>query len=246
MMSCRRPLLASVVLAVALAVGGCGQADTPEGADGAPDPTAAVPTAQATGTADNPATEEAAPERVAEPPAEEPTQTATEHQVTYDWGTPSDVVTIDHPAAAPTPYLVAIYAGDHPEGDRPYQRIAFYFREGLPEYNLQYVPAVADEATGEPIALQGNAFLRIGFVNAQAHDDAGESTISAAPGGSVGFRNLKSYRFAGDFEGHLTYGLGLQVAPNSDQVLHVRAGELTKPAEAGGTYYVVYADIETG
>jgi hypothetical protein len=45
---------------------------------------------------------------------------------------------------------------------------------------------------------------------------------------------------------NLTHGLGLQVAPNSDQILLVRAGELTKADDAGGTYYVVHVDIETG
>ena len=44
----------------------------------------------------------------------------------------------------------------------------------------------------------------------------------------------------------LTYGLGLQVAPDSDQVLLVRAGELTKTDGAGGLFYVVYVDIQTG
>ena len=169
-----------------------------------------------------------------EPPADEPAAEATDHRVTYDWAAPSRLVTIEHQAGAPTPYLVAIYAGDHSDDELPYQRLAFYFQEGLPEYNLQYVPSVVGEGTGEPISLAGNAFLRVGFVNAQAHDDAGESTVSITPDDSIGFRNLKSYGSAGDFEGHLTYGLGLQVAPNSDQVLLVRAGELTKSDGAGG------------
>ena len=166
--------------------------------------------------------------------------------MSYDWAVPSEQVTITHSAATPTPSLVAIYTGDHAGEEPPYQRIAFYFREGFPEYNLQYVRSVTGEATGEPISLEGNAFLRIGFVNAQAHDDAGESTVAVAPANSIGFQNIKSYASAGDFEGHVTYGLGLQVAPDSDQVLQVRAGELTKPDDAGGSYYVVYVDVETG
>jgi hypothetical protein len=204
-----------------------------------------MPTTQATATDESPGTREPS-QPPSKPPADEPATSGTEHAVTYDWAAPSEQVTIEHPAAAPLPSLVAIYVGDHPEDDRPYQRIAFYFRDGFPEYNLQYVPSVAGEGTGEPITLEGNAFLRIGFVNAQAHDDAGESTVAVAPGESVGFQNLKSYASAGDFEGHLTFGLGLQVAPNSDQVLAVRAGELTKPDDTGGTYHVVYVDVETG
>jgi hypothetical protein len=182
----------------------------------------------------------------AAPPADEPTAAEVAHRVSYDWAVPSDQVTISHPAEMPVPHLVAIDVGDHPEGSTPYQRISFSFREGFPEYNLQYVRSVLGEGTGTPIALQGNAFLRVGFVNAQAHDDAGASTIETAPEPTIGFTNLKSYGSAGDFEGHVTYGLGIQVAPDSDQVLRVRAGELTRPDGSDGSYHVVYVDIETG
>ncbi|MGH8824349.1 MAG: AMIN-like domain-containing (lipo)protein [Jiangellaceae bacterium] len=166
--------------------------------------------------------------------------------MSYDWAVPSDQVTIGHPAEMPVPHLAAIYVGDHPEGDTPFQRISFYFRGGFPEYNLQYVRSVLGEGTGTPISLQGNAFLRVGFVNAQAHDDAGASTVQTAPDTSIGFTNLKSYDSAGDFEGHVTYGLGIQVAPDSDQVLLVRAGELTKPDDSDGLYHVIYVDLQTG
>ncbi|MBD0292308.1 MAG: hypothetical protein ICV70_01870 [Jiangellaceae bacterium] len=159
---------------------------------------------------------------------------------------PSERVTITHDVTAPAlPTLVAIYAGEHNDDEPPYQRMSFYFRGGFPSYNLQYVRSVDEEGTGQPIALEGNGFLRIGFVDATAHDDSG-STIGRAPDESLGFQNIRSYGFAGDFEGHVTYGLGLQVAPDSDQVLPVRAGELEKPDGAGGTFYVVYVDVQSG
>jgi hypothetical protein len=238
------PVAASVVAAVAL-VAGCGQSEPSEADDGAAAPTAAA-TTQASAPADIPAAEPSSAQPVVAPPAVEPAAEATDHRVTYDWAAPSELVTVEHPATAPIPHLVAIYAGNHSDEEPPYQRLAFYFREGFPEYNLQYVPSVSDVGTGEAISLAGNAFLQVGFINAQAHDDAGESTISVAPDDSIGFQNLKSYGSAGDFEGHVTYGVGLQVAPNSDQVLLVRAGELTKSDGAGGTFYVVYVDIQAG
>ena len=242
----RSQAILSVLASFAAAgvIAGCGQDETPTGADDEPGTAAAAPTTEAPVTNESPRTKK--PSHPDEPPTDEPAVAASEHRVTYDWAAPSEQVTIEHPSTTSPPHLVAIYAGDHPTEEPPYQRIAFYFRGGFPWYELQYVPSVLSEATGEPVALDGNAFLRIGFVNAQAHDDAGESTIAVAPNGAIGFQNLKSYRSAGDFEGHLTYGLGLQVAPNSDQVLLVRAGELIKADDAAGTYYVVYIDIETG
>ena len=54
---------------------------------------------------------------------------------------------------------------------------------------------------------------------------------------------LKTYGFGGGFEGYVTYGISIQTAPNSDQVLAIRAGELKKPDGSGAFYYVVHADV---
>ncbi|HEX6579086.1 MAG TPA: hypothetical protein VF082_12045 [Jiangellaceae bacterium] len=241
----RRSMLAlgsAALLAGVLAMGGCSESEPPRAETSAPEDSATGP-ASATAMPAGDGEQIAQP---AAPPADEPTAPEEANRVSYGWAVPSDQVTIPHPAQMPVPYLVAIYVGDHPEDSTPYQRISFYFREGFPEYNLQYVRSVLGEGTGTPIALQGNSSLRVGFVNAQAHDDAGASTLETAPDSTIGFTNLKSYGSAGDFEGHVTYGLGIQVAPNSDQVLPVRAGELTRSDGSNGTYHVVYVDLQTG
>jgi hypothetical protein len=189
-----------------------------------------------------------------EPPASEPTAAGLEYRVTYNWAVPSNQVTIPHavqapiaPAPAlPLPYLVAIYVGDHPEANPKYQRISFYFRGAFPEYNLRYVPSLTAEGSGAAITLEGNGVLQVGFVSAQAHDNAGASTVKVTPKNPIGFQNLKSYGFAGDYEGYVTYGLGIQVMPASDQVLPIRAGELKKPDGAGGFFYVVHVDVQSG
>jgi hypothetical protein len=123
--------------------------------------------------------------------------------------------------------------------------MSFYFRNGYPSYQIRYVGSVVGEATGTPISLTGNAFLRVGFTDAQAHKDSGGSSIVAAPAPAIGFPNLKSYASAGDFEGHVTYGLGLQVASGSDQALPIRVGELKKSDGTGGFLYVIFVDIRT-
>jgi len=88
------------------------------------------------------------------------------------------------------------------------------------------------------IPLPGNAFLQVVFTDAEA-------SVTASPPSTIGYTNLKGYAPAGNFEGHVTYGLGLQTKANSDQVLLLRLGELTKSDGAGGTYYVVFVDIQT-
>jgi hypothetical protein len=180
----------------------------------------------------------------------EPSSPVLSYRVTYDWAVPSTEASVSNPMSVPLPgpiplpYLVGIYVGDHPEDNPAYQRMSFYFRGGFPSYNLQYVPSVLSEGPGEPVNVPGNAVLRVGFVDAQAHDGAGSSTITAQPPASIGFNTLKGYGFAGDFEGHVTYALGIQVAPGSDQALPIRAGELKKDDGSGGTLYVVHVDVQ--
>jgi hypothetical protein len=240
-MSMRRVPLILVAVA-ALAVGAC---SLQPGSTAAPDATSPNATAPSTG-----GVQATAPA----PPTKEPTASPAEYRVSYGWAVPSKLVTVKHPLTAPIaqppapplPYLVAIYVGDHPEASPKYSRISFYFRGAFPSYNFQYAKQVLDEGRGEPISLEGNSYLGIHFVDAQAHDAAGKSTVKTSPKSHVGFHNLTSYGFGGDFEGHVTYGLGIQVAPNSDQVLAIRAGELKKPDGSGDFYYVVHFDVRNG
>jgi hypothetical protein len=211
-------------LAVA-AVAGCGAETVSESRSGDPTATGSVATSAVAVARTSPA--------------------SSNYRVTYGWAVPSAEVTVAHAvrppvAPAPQPALPAlreIRTGNH----AGYARITFRFSGAMPGYRFQYVPAVLGEASGEPIPLPGNAFLRIQFVQAQAHDDSGASTIryAADPRGRVG--NLRGYGSAGDFEGYVSYGLGIQVAPGSDQVLPIRAGELTRPGE-----FVIAIDIKQG
>ncbi|MDG4786455.1 hypothetical protein O7626_11020 [Micromonospora sp. WMMD1102] len=171
----------------------------------------------------------------------------TSFRTAYGWGVPAEPVLVRHrvrppvapPPAPPLPYLVEIRAADHPEGRPGYSRISFTFRGGFPSYELAYLGRIPAEGTGEPLRLPGNAFLRIRFVQAQAHDERGRSSVTTAPRPELGFATLRGYAFGGDFEGYLTYGLGLRVAPDSDQALPVRSLELTRT----GGRYVVALDV---
>jgi hypothetical protein len=239
------PALAAVLFALPALTGiaGC---SAPAGTGGPPP--AAPPGTSASGPSSP------SPGAVAPPPTSEPPGDGIEYRVSYPFAVPSSPVTISQPftppiAAPPAPalpYLVGVYVGNHPEGSPPYQRISFYFRGAFPSYRFSYVPKVVQDGSGIPVSLLGNSFLSIVFNPAQAHDDAGASTIVETPTNPIGFTNLKSYAFAGDYEGYVSYGLGIQVAPGSDQVLKSRAGELKRPDGAGGFFYVVHFDVQTG
>jgi hypothetical protein len=105
--------------------------------------------------------------------------------------------------ARPAPELVSVQAVER----KGYDRVLFTFQGAMPGYQVRYAPQVTDQA-GRPVALRGKAFLAVTFEPARAHDPGGEPTVSTAtltPGSPV----LRQVRFAGDFEGQVSFGLGL-------------------------------------
>jgi len=171
----------------------------------------------------------------------------TQFRVRYGWDVPSRTVTVDNPVgipqdpnAIPLPYLVEIRTGDHANENPGYGRISFYFKGTFPGYRFEYTDKVLSEGQGAVVPLEGNAFLHLVFNPAQAHDNAGKSTITFAAPKRIGFSTLRSYGFAGDFEGYVAYGLGLQVKPGSDQALPIRISELKR-----GDLFIVAVDIRS-
>jgi hypothetical protein len=103
----------------------------------------------------------------------------------------------------PAPELVSVRTVKH-KGD---DRVLFTFRGAAPGYQVRYVPEVADQA-GRPLPLRGRAFLAVSFEPARAHDPGGAPTVETGtltPGSPV----LRQVRMAGDFEGRVSFGIGL-------------------------------------
>ncbi|HET8681785.1 MAG TPA: hypothetical protein VFM54_07905 [Micromonosporaceae bacterium] len=244
----RRFLLVPII--VALWAAGCGRAEPaqppapPAASSGTAGPASTAPA----GTPGEPAPGEPAPSQPV------PARAGDPYRVTYGWGVPSSTVSVANrvavpiapPPAIPLPYLVEIRTGDHGNEQPGYVRITFTFMGAYPSYHLSYVPRLLGEGSGAPIPLAGNSVLRIQFTPAQAHDNAGASTIQLAADRQVNLRNLRSYAPAGDFEGYLSYGLGIQVAAGSDQVLPVRVGQQSRPDAGGRLRYVVAVDVRVG
>ncbi len=116
--------------------------------------------------------------------------------------------------------LVAVRAASH-DG---YDRITFEFTGARPGYAIKYVPRVTQDASGAPVPLIGQAFMSIVFMGAQAHNDSGEPTYTGPHRITTDFSSLKQAAFAGDFEGYVSFGLGL------DDRVGFRVLELSNPA----------------
>ena len=66
------------------------------------------------------------------------------------------------------------------------------------------------DASGQVVPLRGTDTLKIVFTQAQAHTaDGTRSTIISQPGRPIGYPFMTDFAQAGDFEGILTYGIGV-------------------------------------
>ena len=103
------------------------------------------------------------------------------------------------PSSGSQARLSSAAAGCHSTYDRFVVRVG---SGGKPGYDVRYVSKIIADPSGNPVSLQGTKRLRVIIRNATAHTLP--STIT--PGCS----NLRQVKKAGDFEGVVSYGLGLR------------------------------------
>ncbi len=237
-------LLSLATAALAAALAGCGTQAAQPTAPGTPStpPPAAVT---------SPAVPPASP---AVPPAfpAVPAGTVVSSRVAYPWHWPNSQIwpgNVQHTyQVPPVPELIAIRVGHHPAagGERAYDRMSFTFTHAFPAYEFQFVSQLTADASGKPVTLAGNdAPLRVIFRNAQAHTDSGASSVITRPPAHLGLSRMVSWAQAGDFEGVVTIGIGIdRPVLHSNPQFPVRAYEVEKVTAQGQHLYVIAIDID--
>jgi hypothetical protein len=175
-------------------------------------------------------------------------------RVAYPWHWPNDVarpgqVAHAHPVP-PVPELVQISVGDQPadHGQLPYNRMSFSFTGAFPGYHFEWISKLASDASGQVVPLAGSGALKIVFTQARAHTaDGTQSTIVSQPGRPIGYPFMTDFAQAGDFEGVLTYGIGVTppVQYSNPQTM-VRAYEVEVVTATSQHRYIVAIDIDAG
>jgi hypothetical protein len=91
-----------------------------------------------------------------------------------------------------------------------YDRFVVRFRSGgTPGYRVRYAGQIVQDGSGLPVPLLGSHKLKIVLDNARAH--TADGTRSLVPDVLNPLcPNLRQVKLAGDFEGVVTYGLGLK------------------------------------
>lgn len=149
------------------------------------------------------------------PPVATPTPAGGEASTAAPSPTPTAVPfggrgPVEGGGTAPIPpgaLLVDVRTGLH----QGFDRIVFEFRGGIPDYRVEYVsPLILADGSGRPVEIEGAAFLRARFTGAAAHDpETGQPTYTRPDEIAVGQPSLREAEQTGDFEGVLTWVLGL-------------------------------------
>jgi hypothetical protein len=183
-----------------------------------------------------PTTAPASPTPGATPPAGMPAG-AINYSVT-DWAIPSgDPLELGSSLGQfPPALLESVDIGKHPEGKPPYVRLSFRFREAVPTCRLQYVREFRG-TNDKVVPVTGDGHLSAVFFTARG------PASGAAPVTGDGSPVLQGLAMYDEFEGYLNYGLGLQLAPQSDQVRLVRCGHL-QYVDNRSAPYVVFVDVQ--
>jgi hypothetical protein len=138
--------------------------------------------------------------------------------------------------------------GNHPAaaGQRPFNRMSFTFATAFPSYRFEFAGQLVSDGSGKVIPLRGQGVLRIVFTQAQAHTaDGTRSTIISQPARYIGYQRMTDFAQAGDFEGVLTYGIGItSPVPHSNPQFPVRAYELETVTATGQHRYAIAIDID--
>lgn len=238
-LSSARAVLPFLLAAIVAALAGCGTATGPQGASHSPSPPA---------TTAPPVSHSPSPTATATGPGEQ----VVAARVSYAWHWPNDVARpgrVRHSyRVPPVPELVSIAVGNHPAaaGQPAFNRMSFTFTDAFPTYEFAFTSKLVADGSGAVIPLPGDDVLRVIFREAQAHTASGASSVTSKPPAQLGLNRMVGWAPAGDFEGVLTFGIGIhRTILHSNPQYQVRAIEVEKVTAEGQHLYVVALDIES-
>ena len=134
----------------------------------------------------------------------------------------------DRTSAATLGAATATDAGSH-------SSVSFVFNPLVPDYNVQYVDEPIACGSGEPLDIEGAAFLQVRFTPSLAHDDLGNITFSLPGDISANLPAILDVQQSCDFEGDLTFVFGLE------EQADFRVNYLTAPI---GTVEMIVIDVK--
>ena len=102
-----------------------------------------------------------------------------------------------------------------------FDRLVIRARSAKPGYAVKYVSRIFEDGSGDPVSLLGTKRIRVYVRDARAHTQGGTNLVPDVV--TPRCPNLRQIKNAGDFEGLVTLGLGL------DRRTGFRVFRLTSP-----------------
>jgi hypothetical protein len=89
-----------------------------------------------------------------------------------------------------------------------FDRFVIRARLATPGYDVRYVSHIVADGSGKPVSLLGTKRIRVIVRNARGHTSSGANLLPSVI--TPRCPNLRQVKKAGDFEGVVTFGLGLR------------------------------------
>lgn len=89
-----------------------------------------------------------------------------------------------------------------------FDRVVIRVRAGTPGYDARYVKRVVQDGSGRVVPLLGRRRIHLVLHNARGHTSAGQALLPAVR--TPLCPNLRQVKLSGDFEGVVSFGLGLR------------------------------------
>ena len=119
---------------------------------------------------------------------------------------PNAVRLCDTKVESANPALRSVRFGRHDT----YDRLAFDFcKPADTTLEATAVKQLSEDASGDKVTLRGRYFYAVRLTPADAHDSAGRATVSNRAV-TVAGNYMQQYKLIGDFEGVVTYGVGVR------------------------------------
>ena len=91
---------------------------------------------------------------------------------------------------------------------RTFDRFVVRTRSGTPGYVVRYVRRIVQDGSGRIIPIRGSKRIRVVIRNARGHTEGGTNLLPRVR--TPLCPNLRQVKDAGDFEGTVSFGLGLR------------------------------------
>lgn len=101
--------------------------------------------------------------------------------------------------------VLNIRVGEHGS----YDRVVIDLDAPVNGYRIEQVPTLTKDGSGQVVDLPGAVSIAVRLTDAVAHDSGGHSTYGGPETADYGMASLRGLAFLGDFEGTVSFGLGV-------------------------------------